>query len=266
VSTTELIILVPIVFVVAGVYAAVGLGGGTGYLAVMALLGMPAQEMAPTALFLNFMVTAAASVRYGWQHFKGGVSAQGKPSSEPRWRLFWPFLVVAAPMALAASFVRANEAAFMGILGVALVLAGIFTMRSARAELALAAEPDRLRHWSIATVSGGTIGGLAGFVGIGGGVFLGPLLLALRWATIREVTSFGTVFVLVLSAMGLIGHGIGGALNLGTVLPLTLAALVGGYVGIRLAEGSLSPVTVQRILGGVVLLAGAKACYDALLR
>jgi uncharacterized membrane protein YfcA len=246
-----LLVLAPLVFLVAGAYASVGLGGGTGYLAVMALAGMSPAAMAPTALLLNIIVTGVALLRFG---------AAGRL----RWRLFLPFLVPAIPAAFAGGFVTADRRVFLAILAAALIIAAGGMLRSATRACEHDDQPRRRLLYGVAIPSGAAIGLASGFLGIGGGVFLGPLVLALGWAGPKQVAAMNSCLILIVSAVGLAAHGIKGAVEISVIIPLGVAALIGGLAGATLAEKKLSAAQLQRVFAVIILIAAVKAGWDAL--
>jgi len=247
-----LILLVPLVAIVAGVYALVGLGGGTGYLAIMTLVGVPPATITSTALLLNIVVTGVALLRFG---FAGRLQP----------RLLLPFLAPAIPAAFLGGLVRADPRMFLGILAVALAGASIIMFASAGKTAEIIDRPAPAMMYAVALPSGLVIGFLSGFLGIGGGVFLGPLVLFLAWAGPKSVTAMNSAFVLVLSAVALAAHGLQGDIQLAIALPLALAAVVGGLIGASLSETKLSATSIQRVFAAIVLIAAIKAAYDALV-
>ena len=248
-----LIILIPLVILVAGAYASVGLGGGTGYLAIMTLVGVSSAVMTPTALVLNLVVTGAALIRYGL-------------AGRLKWHLFLPFLLAAIPTAFLGGLVTADRKVFLVLLAAALMVAAVSMFLNAPSGEEHSHEPGRLRLLVVGVPAGLLIGFLSGFLGIGGGVFLGPLILFLGWAGPREVAAMNSALVLILSAVGLAAHGIKGGIDLVIVAPLALAALAGGLAGASLAEKKLSPRVLQRIFSVIVLVAALKALLDVFLK
>jgi hypothetical protein len=244
--------LCPVFALVAGAYAAVGLGGGTGYLAVMALVGLPQESMASTALILNLVVTGAALARYGL-------------AGRLPWGLLAPFLVPAIPAALLGGLVVASRGLFLGVLAAALGVAGVAMLRSAAHAGDETRPPPPALKWAVGLGAGALIGFVSGFVGIGGGVFLGPTVLLLRWAGPKEVAAMNAATVLVLSAVGLVGHGLRGGIAVAIVVPFGVAVLVGGLIGAWIGEARLSPKTLQRVFAVIIFMAGAKAATDAAL-
>jgi uncharacterized membrane protein YfcA len=244
-----LLVLIPLVIVVAGAYASVGLGGGTGYLAIMTLVGMSAVTMAPTVLLLNILVTGTALIRFGL-------------AGHLKWKLFLPFLISAMPAAFIGGIVTANPKIFLALLAVALTVAAIAMFRNAPNAQEQEYEPDRLRLLFVGIPAGLVIGFLSGFLGIGGGVFLGPLILFLGWAGPKQVAAMNSALILVLSSIALVAHGIKGRVELSIVLPLGIAALIGGLGGATLAEKKLSVHLLQRVFAFIVLIAAVKATHD----
>jgi uncharacterized membrane protein YfcA len=244
-----LLVLISLVIVVAGAYASVGLGGGTGYLAIMTLVGMSAATMAPTVLLLNILVTGTALIRFGL-------------AGRLKWKLFLPFLLPAMPAAFIGGIVTANPKIFLALLAVALIGAAIAMFRNAPNAQEQEHEPDRLRLFSVGIPAGLVIGFLSGFLGIGGGVFLGPLILFLGWAGPKQVAAMNSALILVLSSIALVAHGITGGVQLSIVIPLGIAALIGGLGGATLAEKKLSAHMLQRVFAFIILIAAVKATHD----
>lgn len=182
-----LLVLIPVIALVAGAYASVGLGGSTGYLAVMTLLGMSASEMAPTALLLNIVVTSAALLRFGM-------------AGRMKWGLFLPFLIPSIPAAFIGGIVTADRRLFFALMAAALAIASIGMLKSAAKAEEKEAGPGRFLLIAVAIPSGIVIGLLSGFLGIGGGVFLG-------WAGPRQVAAMNSALILVLSSVALSAHG-----------------------------------------------------------
>jgi uncharacterized membrane protein YfcA len=245
-----ILLLIPLVALIAGAYASVGLGGGTGYLAIMTIVGVPATTMTSSALLLNLVVTGAALIRFGL-------------AGRLKVRLFLPFLIPAMPAAFMGGLVTADRKVFLVLLAAALALAGIAMLRSTPTSQEGNSGPGHIRLLAVGIPSGLIIGLLSGFLGIGGGVFLGPLILFLGWAGPKEVAAMNSALILTLSAIALAAHGIRGAVQFSVVLPLAVAALVGGLAGATLAEKKLSARALQRVFAVIVLIAAVKATYDA---
>jgi uncharacterized membrane protein YfcA len=247
---TSMLLLAPLCALVAAAYAAVGLGGGTGYLALMTLFGMNTESMPSTALLLNVVVTGAALLRFG-------VAGRLRP------RMLLPFLLPAIPAAFVGGLISAPRQIFLGALAVGLTAAAVAMLRSAGSSDE-PHSPTPVALLMVAIPSGILIGLASGFLGIGGGVFLGPLVLLLGWAGPREVAAMSSATVLTLSVAGLAAHGLRGSIDLGIAGPLAVAVLVGGLAGAHLAETRLSAANLKRLFAVIILIAAARAAFTAL--
>ncbi len=116
---------------------------------------------------------------------------------------------------------------------------------------------------AVAIPAGIAIGLASGFLGIGGGIFLGPLILLLGWAGPREVAAMSSATVLILSIAGLAAHGLRGAVDLHIAAPLGVAVLIGGLAGAHLAETRLSAAALKRLFAVIILIAAARAAFSA---
>jgi len=240
VSGAELPLLAAGVFVIAFLYASVGHAGASGYIAVMSLAGLAPEVIKPTALVLNILVATLGTLQF-WRagHFS--------------WPLFWPFALLSAPLAFAGGYLSLPTPVFKVLVGAVLLFsAARFVLRSPSDRPAT--PPSR----PVAIAVGAALGLLAGLTGTGGGIFLTPLLLLLRWARTKTASAVSALFILVNSVAGLAG-------NFGstqTLPPLSFAlagaALGGGAIGSRLGSRTLSPVWIERLLAVVLAIAGAK--------
>jgi uncharacterized membrane protein YfcA len=226
--------------VVALLYSSVGHGGASGYLAAMALVGLAPEEMKPTALLLNVLVSAVGSVRFiraGYFNF----------------RLFLLFAVSSIPFALFGGMTGTSDDVYRKLLGIALCLAAAM-LALPRPEVT----SKRAVNWSLAIALGAAIGYVSGLIGIGGGVFLSPLLILLGWATTRETLGISALFILVNSVAGLAGH-LAALPQLSSSTPwLAAAAFVGGLIGSGLAAKKLVPQAIRLLLVVVLVLAAGK--------
>ena len=230
--------------VAAFVYASVGHGGASAYLAVMALAGVAPQEMRPTALLLNVVVSAVATFKfYRAGHF--------------RWRLFWPFALVSIPAAYAGGAITLPGHWYKAIVGVILVYAAWQLWRSARAGEEM--RDVRLPPLALAMVIGGGLGLLSGLTGVGGGIFLSPLLLILGWAGTKQTSAVAAPFILVNSVAGLAGAFMARSISLpAQVWILVGAVLVGGWLGAEYGSRRFTNPLIRRMLAVVLAVAGAK--------
>ena len=225
-------------------YAAVGHGGASAYIAAMALAGVAPAEMRPIALLLNILVSSMGT----WKFHRAGFF---------RWRLFWPFALVSIPMAYLGGAITLPGNAYKILVGVVLLYAAWQLWRSggSGAEMREVREPPL----GGAMVIGASMGLLAGLTGVGGGIFLSPLLLMLGWAGTKQTSAVAAPFILVNSLAGLAAVFVAKSAVLPTyVWILVPAVLVGGWLGAEYGSRRFANPVVRRVLAVVLALAGAK--------
>ena len=225
-------------------YAAVGHGGASAYLAAMALAGIAPHSMRPVALLLNILVASLAA----WKFYSAG---------HFRWRLFWPFAVVSIPLAYVGGAISLPGQAYKALVGLVLLYAAWQLWRSGRGGEEM--RPPREPPLPAAMAIGAAMGLLAGLTGVGGGIFLSPLLLMLGWAGTKQTSAVAAPFILVNSVAGLAAVFIAGNASLpGYVALLAPAVLVGGWLGAEYGSRRFANPLVRRVLAVVLGLAGAK--------
>ncbi|MDO8587318.1 MAG: sulfite exporter TauE/SafE family protein [Armatimonadota bacterium] len=232
-----------LIFVVAVLYSSVGHGGASGYLAVLSLLAIPRAEMATTALALNILVAGTACLNF-------------HRSNHLRLRLTWPLIVLSIPGALIGGAIYVPERVYSLLLAVALLaaavrLSGLLNPLSREEKL----RPLRL---PAAVPLGGAIGLLSGIVGIGGGVFLSPVMILARWAGAKQVAATSACFIVVNSIAGLSSRMISHNADFGIVPALPLAAFAGGLIGSSLGARRFSSLALRRVLATVLVTAAVK--------
>ncbi|MBI4716703.1 MAG: sulfite exporter TauE/SafE family protein [Planctomycetes bacterium] len=237
----ETLLVAALILLVAVTYSSVGHGGASGYLAVMALVGVAPEVMKPAALLLNVLVAGIATVRF---HRAGCF----------RWSLFWPFAAASVPAAFVGGVLTLPAGVYRSLVGLVLLAAAVRLVMSA------ASRTVRLRRPALLSAlgAGAGIGLLSGLTGTGGGIFLSPLLLLMRWADARLCAGVSAAFILVNSLAGL-----GGRLWSVPALPAELyvwaaAALIGGAIGAELGSRRVSPKTLRYLLAAVLTVAGFK--------
>ncbi|HUQ98443.1 MAG TPA: sulfite exporter TauE/SafE family protein [Gemmatimonadaceae bacterium] len=226
----------------AALYSSVGHGGASSYLAIMGLFGLAPSVMKPTALTLNILVALVATVKF----YRAGLFKRD---------LFWPFGIVSIPAAFAGGAISLPGRVYVIVVGAVLIVAAFWMFRSARAPIAVPIRPLPL----FAAVGFGLIIGLlSGLTGVGGGIFLSPLLLYMGWAETRTAAGVAAPFILVNSIAGLLGH-LSTVAQLPASVPLWgAAALVGGWLGATYGSRHGPPATLRRLLAAVLVLAGLK--------
>ncbi|MBI5512758.1 MAG: sulfite exporter TauE/SafE family protein [Deltaproteobacteria bacterium] len=234
--------LTALIFLAAALYASVGHAGASGYLAAMALVGVAPAQMKPTALVLNLLVASVAT----WRFSRAGCFS---------WRVLWPFAVTSVPMAFVGGMLAVPSRVYKPALGAVLVVAAARLLWSPKAPEAPPAEdPPR----ALALASGAVIGLLSGLTGVGGGIFLSPLLVLTGWASLAVTAGVSAAFILLNSAAGLLGH-------LSSVRglhpwtpPWAVAALLGGALGASYGSRHLGGPYLRRALALVLVVAGLK--------
>ncbi len=225
-------------------YASVGHGGASAYIAAMALVGIAPAEMRPIALLLNVLVSSLGT----WKFYRAGYF---------RWRLFWPFAVVSIPMAYLGGAITLPGQAYKVLVGLGLLYAAWQLWRSGKSgeEMREVREPPL--GWAMAI--GAAMGLLAGLTGVGGGIFLSPLLLMLGWAGTKQTSAVAAPFILVNSIAGLAAVFVAkGAVLPSYVWILGAAVLAGGWLGAEYGSRRFANPVVRRVLAIVLALAGAK--------
>jgi uncharacterized protein len=234
-----LYLLIPLFFV-AVLYGAVGHGGASGYLAVMALAGIAPAVMKPTALTLNLAVSLIGTVLF----FRAGHFA---------WRLFWPFAVTSIPFAFLGGRLDVPVHVFKLLLAVALGFAALRLLLPAP-------KSDELRSPPIAWVliAGAIMGLASGLIGVGGGIFLTPLLLLMRWSNTKTAAAVSAPFIFVNSAAGLAGHS-ASLNNLPSTWPLlAIVVVAGGFLGARWGSLNARLSQLRPVLALVLGIASLK--------
>lgn len=228
------------VLVIAFLYSSVGHAGASGYIAVMSLFGAAPAMMKPTALVLNIVVACISS----WQFWRAGFLD---------WHLFWSLAALSIPMSFLGGYLNLPATAFKVLLGIILLLSAVrFLMKPIKnAELSEPTLP-------VALSVGGGIGLLSGLTGTGGGIFLTPLMLLQRWASIKTASAVSAMFILVNSVSGLLGNFTATKQIPKFAMILILAVVVGGTIGSYLGSRKLSHIIIQRLLSIVLIVAGLK--------
>ncbi len=237
---TSFLLLIGLVFVAAMLYASVGHGGASGYLAAMAIVGVSPGDMRPAALALNVLVAGIGTVAF--------VRA-GRFS----WERLWTFAVLSVPAAFVGGTVELPPGLYRPVVGAVLFYSAIRLLRKSPKTAVTGPLPV-----PVALGCGAAIGLLSGLVGVGGGIFLSPLLVLARWADVRTASGVAAAFILVNSIAGLLGQASQGA-ALPSFLPMLAgAAVVGGWIGAWLGSQRLPEAVVLRALSVVLVVAGLK--------
>jgi uncharacterized membrane protein YfcA len=243
-------------FFIALIYSSVGFGGGSSYLALMAVLGISREVMSPTALLCNIIVVTGGTIIY---------------YKEKRidFQKCWPFLVASVPCAFLGAYLKIRDDVFFLLLGISLIVAAVLLwVQQGVDEKSKSAEGNVLTALGL----GGGIGFLSGLVSIGGGIFLSPILYLMKWDNAAKIAALASLFILVNSISALAGNliGLGGTPIISThldwkfILPLLLSVLVGGQIGSRLGTRKFNLLYIKRITATLIFLAGLNILKDHL--
>jgi uncharacterized membrane protein YfcA len=240
--------LIPLFFIISIIYSAVGLGGGSAYIAAMVLFDTPKDILPITALGCNLIVAATGFIRYRHAGFF-------------RWNIFWPFAATSIPFAYIGGRLHVSDMVFVIIMAAALFFAAIrlvfWTPLDKYRTLKGTSPLLSVGHLAI----GAVLGFLAGITGIGGGIYLIPILILLKIASPKEASACASLFIVVNSASGLLGQISKASPDWRIFLPLALAVLAGGAIGSNIGATKLKGEVIQKIVGVILLIAAAKLFF-----
>lgn len=235
-----------LLFVVAFLYASVGHGGASGYLALMALFSVAPDVMKPTALMLNLFVSLTAFIQY----YRGG---------HFRWNIFWPLALLSIPFAYLGGLVTIDAHVYKRMLGFLLLLPIVrflFFRNTKVSEL----KPSK-PLWSAGI--GAVIGWLSGLIGIGGGIILSPILLLLKWTDQKQTAAISAIFIFVNSFAGLMGQLRKGVVFTPDMVTYVAIAFTGGLAGAYLGAIRFNQNVLKYSLAIVLVVASYKLIFTA---
>lgn len=235
------------VLAMAVLYSSVGHGGASGYLAAMALWGLAPETMRPTALVMNIVVTCWLLYRF-------------KPYQMMPYSLFWPLVLASTPMAFVGGMISIDALAYRLLVGALLLFAAIRMLL-----ITNGVRHIQLPPLGLIVLVGACLGFVSGLTGIGGGVFLSPIVLIFGWCSMRQSAAVAAGFILLNSVGGLSGYLISDqSWPMGSAW-LLIAAFIGCLVGAELASHRASSLTLQKLLAVVLVIASIKMIYTALV-
>ena len=233
-----------LLFVVAFLYASVGHGGASGYLALMALFSIAPAVMKPTALLLNLFVSLTSFIQF----YRGG---------HFRLKLFWPFAVASIPLAFIGGSVMVDAFVYKKILGVLLLIPIIRFFFFSTTKV----KEQEENSIALSLFIGGAIGFLSGLIGIGGGILLSPILLLLKWADQKQTAAISALFIFANSLSGLAGQLTQGILFTTDMVGYAAIAFVGGLCGAYFGALKFRQGVLKNVLASVLLLAVYKLLF-----
>lgn len=227
-------------FIVAFTYSSVGLGGGSSYTALMAISGVSTLAIPLISLSLNLFVTTVGSFNF-------------IRNRHARIRLVLPFLISSIPMAYLGGSLKPSKEIFCRILLISLVFVAfrIYVWQNMSIKLNISQNGKII----VSLIAGSILGLVSGIVGIGGGIYLVPLIIILGLGTPKEAAACGAIFIWLNSCSGLISRIQFNAIDLTSYIPLIAAVLAGGTLGSFMGSFKLSPKAMEKILGAVIIVA-----------
>jgi len=241
ISSTYLPLFLALILVMAFMYASVGHGGASGYLAILALFSVEPSLMKSSALILNIFVSLISFAQY----YRGG---------HFRWKLFLPFAIASIPASYLGASIPLGADIYKKILGICLIfpvlrLAGLFGKES---------NETRELPFIYGLLIGAIIGFLSGMIGIGGGIILSPVILLFHWANMKETAAVSALFILVNSISGLLALTAKGFSPSPEIYTWLIVAIIGGYAGAYLGSRRFNNTVLRYILASVLLVASIK--------
>jgi len=237
----QLIIVLAVVFLfVAMLYSSVGLGGGSTYIAIMTIAGINFVLIPSISLTLNLFVTFIGIINFGRN---GYINV----------KIIFPFLITSIPMAYIGGALNLPRNIFLWILLITLlvVILRIYMFK----DLAFRIKLSGVQRIIVSLILGSLLGFIAGTVGIGGGIYLVPLLIMFAIAGEKEAAAAGAVFIWVNSLSGLVARYQRGAFDFNIIIPLIITVIIGGFIGSYIGSFKFKPRSVQKILGIIVIIA-----------
>lgn len=237
--------LVILFLLVAILYSSIGFGGGSSYLAILSLYAFDPSSIKLVALFCNITVVLGASILY----YRSGLI---------KFRKLYPLIILSIPFSFLGGRIRLSDDLYLTILGFILIIAGILMMIDYRKELK--GNNDKVSKVVINSGIGGFVGFVSGLVGIGGGIFLSPILYLQHWDRAKIIAATSTLFILVNSVSGILGTLSMGlpTIDLFIIFQLLLAVFIGGQIGTRISILKLKGRWIKLITGLLIIFVGLK--------
>ncbi|MBT4406677.1 MAG: sulfite exporter TauE/SafE family protein [Euryarchaeota archaeon] len=249
----EMLVVLVALAIVAALYSSVGHGGASGYLAILSLTSfglLGSSWLKQHAWSMNLVVASMAF----WHYYKAGYHVP---------KLTIPFIVASIPMALLGGYLRVDGVVYDTLLSVALIWAAwrLMTVKPITSD-----EKMEAPELNIALPIGGVIGLASGIVGVGGGIFLSPIILLKKWATPKTAAATSALFIWVNSAAGMVGAAVSGQLELqvDVLFPFIVAVLIGGYIGSNYGAKIASQNKIKTLLVIVLVVAAIRRILEVI--
>ncbi len=241
------IVLIISFFLIALCYSSAGFGGGSSYLAILAFAGIGMLTLRPTALMCNIVVVAGGTFLF-------------QKAKYIDFKKALPLIITSIPMAFIGGYWRIEQSFFFTLLGISLLASAILLW----IQPTFSSRQQVIDHPIVNAGIGGGIGLLAGLVGIGGGIFLAPLLHLVKWGDSKHIAAMASLFILVNSIAGLTGQLIQSTfeVDFSLTLPLLGAVLIGGQIGSRFSIARLDHRMVKRITAVLIFIVSMRILYQ----
>lgn len=238
--------MAPLFFVIATIYSMVGFGGGSSYIALLMLFNYP-HTLSPTlALLCNIIVVSSGAYHF----FK---------NKNISFDLTWPFLLTSIPFAFLGGLLPISKLLFQTVLAICLLIAGlkILLTKKEKGPLNEKTQPPK---WFLALSIGGVLGLISGMVGIGGGIFLAPILYLMKWGKPKQIPATSCLFIFINSLSGILGQAqkLGNGAEILNYWPLFLAVFIGGQIGSRLVNLKISQDKIEKLTSLLILFVSGR--------
>lgn len=234
-----------ILFIVAFLYASIGHGGASGYLALMAMFSIETTLMKSSALTLNLFVAGIAFYSY----YKGGYF---------KWKILLPFVIASMPAAFLGAKLTVDPTFYKISLGICLLIAVARMLIQVKSNKNGAVKTP---NFSIALLVGVIVGFFSGMIGIGGGIILSPLLIVFGWANLKEAAAISAGFIWLNSMTGLMGTISTGIHLSPSIIPWILVTLLAGFLGSWSGSFKFSTIALRYVLASVLIMASVKLFF-----
>ncbi len=240
-------LLIPfLLLLVAFLYASVGHGGASGYIAVLTLFSIPVQVYKPVVLAMNIIIAGIAFIQF----YRAGYF---------KWKLAWPFLITSIPCAYAGSQFKTKDEVYNLLLGIALIFPIIRLLSNSPKEK----KEMKPVHFPAAVIWGAVIGLVSGFLNIGGGIFLSPVIILLAYGHAKDAAAVSSLFIVCNSIAGLAAVQFTNEIFTTASYTWVAAAVAGGLLGAYFGSHKFALPTVRYILSGVLCIAAVKLILTA---
>ena len=240
--------------IIAAMYSSVGHGGASGYLAVLSLTAYASNDsvwLKQHAWSLNLLVAGIAFFAY-------------KKSGFFDVKLALPFIIASIPAAFIGGYLLVDDTVYDILLSLTLIFAAwkLYSTKDFHSSVVINKPPPL----HVAICVGFVIGILSGIIGVGGGIFLSPIILLFGWSDPKTTAGISAVFIWVNSFSGLVGSTVSGqiALDLSTLIPFSISVLIGGYIGSKFGSEKFSQNSIRNMLVAVMLIAAIRQILDLL--